>query len=278
MNVSVVILTYNEEVNIERCLSSLKGFQDIHIVDSGSVDETLTLAKSFNVRIHQNPFISFSNQRNFAHEYCDLKYDWVLHLDADEEMTDELEQEIQACSNNNIELDCFNISSKLIFFGRFLRYSAGFPNYQVRLLRKHIKFHDVGHGQKEICDITKIGLFTASYLHYNFSQGIQSWLTRHVSYAKKEADLIWIHRKNGYKNLKKIRNFNRENIKLLYSFCPLFLRPIIKFLFLYVMKGGFRDGKIGLYFCLLQLAYEAMIYIFYIEKRFNFNHESQTSK
>ena len=85
LNVSIVILTFNEECNIERCLSSLTRFKDIHIVDSGGSDRTLELAQLYNVSISFNNFVSFGEQRNFAHENCALKYDWVLHLDADED-------------------------------------------------------------------------------------------------------------------------------------------------------------------------------------------------
>lgn len=267
MNVSVVILTFNEECNIRRCLSSLSGFDDVHIIDSGSSDRTLEFANSFNVTIHHNQFSSFGEQRNFAHENCQLKHEWVMHLDADEEMTSELEREIKSTLQQNIKYDCFNISSKLIFFGKFLKYASEFPTFQVRLLRKHMRFRDVGHGQKEICDICKIGRLTNSYLHYNFSHGIQDWLSRHVNYARKEADLIWDHRKNFQDKLKKINKIDRATFKLIYSFIPLYIRPFLKFFYLAICKGGLLDGKFGLYFCVLQFSYEVMILVFYIEKR-----------
>ena len=148
LNVSIVILTFNEECNIERCLSSLTRFKDIHIVDSGSSDRTLELAQLYNVSISFNNFVSFGEQRNFAHENCALKYDWVLHLDADEEMTNELEREITQVLKDGTKYDCFNISSKLIFFGKFLKFASTYPTYQVRLLRRQMKFRDVGHGQR----------------------------------------------------------------------------------------------------------------------------------
>lgn len=213
--------------------------------------------------------MSFGEQRNYAHENCSFKYDWILHLDADEEMTRELENEIKCLLPLNKKYDCFNVSSKLIFFGKFLKYASEFPTFQVRLLRKQMRFQDIGHGQKEICEDSKIGRLNSSYLHYNFSHGIKHWFIRHVNYAKKEADLIWDHRKNPKEKLKKIKHINRKNIKLIYSFIPLFIRPFLKFFYLAIAKGGILDGRAGLYFCILQFSYEIMIIVFYMEKRLN---------
>jgi glycosyltransferase involved in cell wall biosynthesis len=267
MNVSIVILTFNEERNIENCLSSLSNFDDIHVVDSGSTDRTLELARLYDVKIIINEFVSFGKQRNFAHENCTLKYDWVLHLDADEEITDELKDEIKNVTQDATKFDCFNISSKLIFFDKFVKFASAYPTYQVRLLRRHMSFKDSGHGQKEICEVSKIGYLENSYLHYNFSHGITHWLNRHLNYAKKEADLIWDDRTNFRENIKKFKQFDRKSMKFIYSFVPVLIRPFLKFFYLAFWRRGILDGKIGLYFSILHFAYEVMIAVFYMEKR-----------
>src|SRR5687767_15152701 len=91
---SVIILTLNEERNIEPCLESVAAFADVHVLDSGSSDATQALAAHHGAHIAVNPFASFAQQRNWGHDKLPLRHPWVLHLDADERLTPDLVQEI----------------------------------------------------------------------------------------------------------------------------------------------------------------------------------------
>src|SRR5271163_3624346 len=82
--ISVIILTKNEEKDLPGCLESLRWCDDVHVVDSGSSDNTLVIARKFGARIYENPFKSFGDQRNWSLDHCATKYTWILFLDADE--------------------------------------------------------------------------------------------------------------------------------------------------------------------------------------------------
>lgn len=131
----------------------------------------------------QNEFLSFAQQRNFAHDVLPLKYDWVLHLDADERMTDSLVDEISSKVSSAGCLNSFRVAGKTMLFNKFIPNCTSYPIYQVRLLRKSERFYDFGHGQKALTEESKIGKLSAGYLHYNFSHGLGSWIKKHIKYA-----------------------------------------------------------------------------------------------
>lgn len=269
VKISVVILTKNEEINITECILALKSFDDIHVVDSGSTDKTTDIASSLGAKVHVRPFDTFSGQRNFAHECCDLKHKWVLHIDADEVVTPALIKELEEVVSTEAGFDCFEIPSRLIFLGNFLRFASDYPVYQVRLLKLNMRFKEVGHGQKEIAAADRIGRLKNDYLHYNFSHGLSHWLVRHVGYAKKEAaEILNLDRGANKKVSNSKSNFRpRHFLKTCFNHLPFIMRPFIKFIYLYIFKFGFLDGKAGLMFCVLQFIYEAMIGIFYYALR-----------
>src|SRR6184192_4570942 len=147
--ISVVILTLNEERNLPRCLEAISWCDDVLIVDSFSSDATLKIAAEYGVRVVQRAFDSFAGQRNFAVEHCELRYEWIFHLDADEVMTPDLSAEILGCIPAT-DKNAYRVSSKLMFHGKFLRHAGLFPWYQVRLGRRgKLRFTQVGHGQRE---------------------------------------------------------------------------------------------------------------------------------
>ena len=87
--ISVIILTRNEENDLPRCLNSLRWCDDVHVVDSGSSDATLSIARKFGAHIYEHPFASFGGQRNWSLDHCDIKHPWILFLDADEVANEE---------------------------------------------------------------------------------------------------------------------------------------------------------------------------------------------
>src|SRR5271166_887678 len=90
--ISVIILTRNEERDLPRCLTSLRWCDDVRVVDSGSSDATIDIARSFSAHIYQHAFVSFGTQRNWSLDHCDIKHPWILFLDADEVANDDFVQ------------------------------------------------------------------------------------------------------------------------------------------------------------------------------------------
>src|SRR3989344_1136119 len=124
-----ILITKNEEANIKRCLASIKDISDeIIIVDSGSTDKTLQIAKSFNAKIINKSFDNFASQRNFA--LSKAGNDWVLSLDADEEISQELREEISKAIETE-KFDGYLIPRKNIIFGKEIKHTRWSPDKHI---------------------------------------------------------------------------------------------------------------------------------------------------
>ncbi len=259
--ISVVILTYNEITNIERCLASVSWSDDVVIVDSGSTDGTCELAEKLGARIIYREFDNFANQRNFALDNAGLKYGWVLHIDADEVASPELRRNILHILESDENKLGYHVPSKLIFLGQWLKYSGMYPSYQVRFGRKEsLRFHMVGHGQRETLDGHDVGVFEGFLVHHNFSKGISDWLVKHARYSIDEANLA-VNNTNSVKwnDLLTLANKTqrRRTLKKISALIP--MRPLVRFIYIYFLKFGFLDGRAGIRYAVLIAFYQWFI-------------------
>ncbi|MFG0263376.1 MAG: glycosyltransferase family 2 protein, partial [Novipirellula sp. JB048] len=188
LELSVVILTFNEQEDIRGCIDEAQSFSDdIHVIDSGSTDDTVSLAEQCGAEVWHHPFSGFGEQRNWAIDHVPHQHQWVLHLDADERPTVAFVQELRQILESDPDEAGFYVPSKLMLGNQWLRRSSGYPIYQVRLFhRERLRFENYGHGQREV---TKglLGYMQEPYLHYAFSKGLEQWMRKHVGYAAKEA-------------------------------------------------------------------------------------------
>ncbi len=264
MRVSVLILTFNEERNLPACLAALGTMDDVHVIDSGSTDRTVAIAKQAGVRVHNRPFDGFASQRNCGLDTCEFRYEWVLHMDADEVLTEELRREIEALKETN-SFDAYRIASKMMFFGRWLRRSGMYPAYQVRLgHRARLRFRQVGHGQRETLPPERIGALHEPYLHYSFSGGLTAWFAKHLRYAADEADLCL--RLRGERSRVGESILSRRWLKSLSYRLPLFLRPMSRVFYVLVLRRGVLDGWRGLLYAAMLSVYEMMIAVLAYER------------
>lgn len=263
--ISVVVLTYNEENDLPGCLSNLATFSDdIHVIDSGSADRTLEIARQFAAKVYVNPFEGFGSQRNWAIERADLTYDLVLHLDADERVTPAFVDELAQICEKRENVPGWQVPSKMILQGQWLRYSVGYPVYQVRLhYRDRLRFENYGHGQREISR-EPMGRMHEPYLHYGFSKGLEAWLTKHVHYAKKEAHQAKVGTGAVWEGLGGIFAsdlvIRRRALKRLSFRLP--FRATLRFWHILLWKWGFLDGPAGWQYARMISCYESMIEIF----------------
>ena len=209
----------------------------------------------------QRAFDSFAGQRNFAVDHCELTYEWIFHLDADEVMTPDLSAEILGCIAAT-DKDAYRVSSKLMFHGKFLRHAGLFPWYQVRLGRRgKLRFTQVGHGQREQLASHTIGTLKNSLLHFPFEKGFDDWIEKHNRYSTAEA------RQNiyGYADddvpildlLSIATDRRRRAAKKIFRRLP--CRATIRFIYMYLFRGGILDGKAGFTYCRLLAWYEWLI-------------------
>lgn len=258
-NISVIILTKDEERNIEGCLRSLTGLTDIHVVDSGSSDRTVEIAEKMLAKVSQNTFRSFGDQRNWAHDNAPIQHEWILHLDADERATPELLEEIRQrlAGEESNRTGGYFIAAKDMFMGRWLRHAAQYPVYQCRLVhRDRCRFADEGHGQREDSAHPMLTL-SQPYIHYPFSHGIERWMTRHVRYAREEAAVALRDKVKLFQIFSFSSIARRRALKSLAMRMP--FRPTLRWIHIVILRLGFLDGHPGLIYARMRVMFQQMI-------------------
>ena len=274
MSISILLLTFNEEKNLPSCLKAIDWCDDIVVLDSFSTDGTVEIAKKSGAHVYQRQFDDFAGQRNFALTNYKFRHEWVFHLDADEIITDELKSEIVRAIENS-KVDAFRVPSKMILSGKWLRFSGMYPAYQVRLGRIGVlRFKQVGHGQREDINADRVGTLKNPYLHYSFSKGIEDWFTKHNHYSTQEAlEGLKILREKSidWCGLFSIGAPTRRRRAVKDISVRLPFRPLLRFFYLYILRCGFLDCKVGLTYCLLISIYEYMIVLKMKELRLSSN-------
>ena len=260
MKVSTLILTLNEELNLQICLSSLSWCDDIVVLDSYSSDRTELIAKNAGVRFMQRSFDDYANQRNFGLNKINYRHPWVLMVDADEVVSNELANEINEIENADAdEFDLYYLRRKDFFQGKWIKHSSGYPTWFGRLARigKVVVQRPIN---EEYCTRGKTGFLMEHLLHYPFNNGFDRWIEKHNRYSKMEAELLVNSNKEvlNWKNvISRNPTFRRKGIKSIVYRIP--GRPLLIFCGLYFLRAGFLDGRAGLNFCLLKAFYEFLI-------------------
>ena len=270
MSYSTLVLTKNESVNIGRCLESLASCDDIVVLDSFSDDATETIVKNTAARFLQRAFDTFAGQRNWAIDNVVFKHRWVLHLDADECLTPHLHAELSRLAEAD-EKSAYMLANRVIFMGRWIRRCTMYPYYQARFLRLgESRFKQVGHGQHLDHATRGTGIALEPYTHYNFSKGIADWVARHNRYSDDEARRITRDDRAFFASLPaaifaRDAGEKQQARKRLADHLP--FRPLVRFLYLYVWKWGFLDGRGGFDYCMLMAFYDYLIRLKVIEHR-----------
>ncbi|MFI5356395.1 MAG: glycosyltransferase family 2 protein [Opitutales bacterium] len=258
---SIVILTLNEERDLPRCLASVAGCNDVVVLDSGSTDRTVEIARAAGARVFTRPFDNFAGQRNHAQRHIPFRHPWVFHLDADEAMTPALLEECAqfAASPAQTRFDGCWVAPKMMFEGRWIPHCTDFPAYQARFVRAPgFEFVQVGHGQREAPQM-RLRHLRANYFHDLSSDGEAAWLAKHRRYAAAEAREHAQAR--GTVNWRGVFHrdplIRRRTLKHLSYALP--FRPPLRFIYQYLLHGGFLDGRAGLKYCRLLMRYEGFV-------------------
>ena len=229
IQLSVVIITLNEEKNIARCLDSVKDIaDDIVIVDSNSTDNTEAICKSYGARIIQHPFDGYVNQKNYA--VSEAKFDYILSLDADEVLSKELLQSIKKIKQQ-FDADGYTMNRMTNYASKWIRHSGWYPDVKLRLFdrRKGEWTGLIIHEKFELHNSEKIKHLNGDLLHYSFHS-------------------VEDHRKQSEKftTLGAQADFEKGKKALFYK---IWGGPIAKFIKDYFVNGGFLDGKEGFIIC-----------------------------
>lgn len=262
--ISFVVLTRDEESNLAACLASVAGWVgEIIVVDSGSTDATLEIATRNGATIVQHPFVTHAKQWAWALANVPFHYEWVLGLDADQQVTAQLRDELHtlftAQANHLQTVDGVYVRRRQIFRGKWIRYGGYYPKYLLKLFRRQAVQVD----ERDLMD------------HHFYVAG-SVLLTRGdvVEDNRKEADIaFWIEKHNRYAGLQAREELERRKgrqvwpiqprlfgspdqrvvwLKQRWYTLPLYLRPFLYFGMRYFLQLGFLDGKQGFIFHFLQ--------------------------
>ena len=260
MSISVLILTLNEEENLPICLLSLDWCDDVVVLDSYSDDKTEQMATKAGVRVIQRQFDNYAGQRNFGLNAISYKYDWLLMVDADETVPPELVKEMNdVVENSNDKTTLYRMRRKDHFLGRWIKRSSGYPTWFGRLIKIGRVQVEREINEEYITD-GKAGFLKEHLHHYPFNKGIASWMDKHNRYSTMEAKII-VDGGAAFPSFKEFFSadpiIRRRAVKGLVYRMP--GRPLAMFFALYLIKGGFMDGRAGLVFCVLRAFYEFMI-------------------
>lgn len=274
-SLTAIILTKNERLNIGDCIDSIREIVErIVVVDSYSDDGTPEIAKKLGADVYQNKFINYSNQFNWALDNTNISTKWVLRLDADERFTKKLSSEVEKLMKENEKTDVNGIvlNSWLYFLGKRLRYGASnkrklmvFKNGVGRIENRRMDEHTILLSGRSISAKNK-------YLHYDF-KNIDIFIRKLNWYATREMqDYIDYANKKSIEDLKdsKINKTRFKKFKIYYKF-PLFFRTKLLFIYFYIFKFGFLDGKVGfIYNYLYTRFYRLLVDIkIYEQKKYN---------
>lgn len=260
--ISVIILTKNEERDISGCLDSVAWCDDVHVFDSFSTDRTVEIAVAAGARVTQRCFDNWSAHQNWGLAHLPFKYPWVLYIDADERVSEDLRRAALAAGVPEASESAFRIRRRDFHGdGTWLRHAQISPFY-LRLFRPDKMRYERLVNPVSIVD-GLVGEIEGFLDHYPFSKGIGFWLDRHIKYADLEARTILENRSKGGK-VSVIRAFfekdftvRRFHQKELFYRLP--GRPFVKWLYMMVLRRAFLDGAAGVTYATLQAIYEYFI-------------------
>lgn len=262
LNLSVVILTHNENLHIQRCIESLAKFvSDVYVVDSYSSDNTAAIAETFGAKVYKNPWPgNQALQFNWALQNLPITSEWILRLDADEYLLPELREEIsQTLPKLSTEITGIFLRRRVYFMGYWIRYGGYYPTNILRIWRKQAgKLED-----KWMDEHVKLDYGKTISLKHDFVDDNQNdltwWTHKHNLYATREAtELLNLeyHFLDGSQIDKQLSGSSDKRKRwlkdILYTKIPLFVRPFIYFFYRYIIKLGFLDGTKGLVWHFLQ--------------------------
>lgn len=250
MDVTIVILTKNEEINIVDCLNSVKGFASrVVVVDSGSEDNTVAIAKEMGADVYTHDFENYARQFNWALDNADITTKWTFRLDADERLTPALCKELEDLANEhaNDDINGIVMESWLYFLGKKIRFGCHNKRKLMMFKTGIGRIEDRKMDEHTILSEGKSVNAKNRFIHYDF-KNMTHWINKMNWYATREMQ-DYFDFKNGANceiegNDKVTAKIRKKKFGLYYKF-PMFFRCWLLFIYNYIFRLGFLDGKAG---------------------------------
>lgn len=248
--ISIIVCTYNEERNLPGLLASVGSEYPIHVVDSGSSDSTIEIAREAGCHVLSHPYGSHARQRNWAFDNAGNS-PWVFVLDADERPDFDI-RTLDALRERAIAGGKLGVAfpRKNYFLGKWMRNGGWWPDLQVRLCRRD-DFHYEDHGPHSHVTIAPGDLLLSDLplLHLSFATVDDYW-RKFISYTREEAMLEWRIDVDSFRP-------RAARLKVIYHLLP--GRALVKFIYMYILRRGFLDGRRGFLLALWSATYETVI-------------------
>ena len=259
-SVSVVVCVRDEHLHIARCVNSARPLGPVFVVDGGSTDDTIELARQSGAQVVEHEWGGYATQKNWALDNLPLETEWVLLLDADEQLTPALRDEIISVAQRG-DVDGWYVPRQNIFLGRLLKHAWWYPDYQLRLFRTAKgRYEDRSVHEHLVLDGVE-GFLRDPLMHENL-KGIEEFMRRQLLYAALEAREIRRARRGELGSTRRGSFFgswpDRRRAVKTRIWYRLPGRPVLRFLWMYVVKRGFLDGRQGLVYCQLLAANEVV--------------------
>ena len=252
-DITAIILTKNEEINIQDCIRSIKSIvKRIIVVDSFSTDRTVELAKELGAEVHLHPFENYAKQYMYAVEIANVNTTWILRIDADERFTVDSAAELEVLCNENMNTDVAGIilRFKKNFLGKDLYHGGVYPWKKMNCYKAAQGFiEDRSMDEHIILSSGKTVAMRRDCLHYDF-KNLEYFINKHNWYSSRET----VDYFDNIDNPKNIENLNIKTwIKMnVYYKLPLGFRAHLYYIYRYYLRLGFLDGKEGKIFAFIQ--------------------------
>ena len=242
MTLSVCIITLNEETNIVRTLTSVKDIADeIIVVDSGSTDQTVALARAHGAKVFIEPWKGFAPQKNssLAKATCD----WILSLDADEEASPELAASIKKllASSTPPQFAGYTMNRRNLYMKRWIKRAGYYPDPKLRLIKRGAAEFELRAVHEDMKMAGPLGHLEGDMIHHAYPT-LESFIEHANRYSTLGAQMVVEKRPVGF------------------SFINIVLRPLVRFIYSYIFRGGFLDGREGLLVLMTHAAYVSWKY------------------
>lgn len=276
-NITAIVLTYNEQLHIERCVRNLKQFaNDVVIIDSFSTDDTVEIAKKLGARVFQNPWVNHSVQFNWALDNVEINAEWIIRVDADEYLEDPKGHIHQTLATAAKHITGLALKRKYLFMGKWIKHGGMYPIETLRMFRN-------GKGRVEhrlmdehiVLSEGECRTLDADIVDDNLNS-ISWWIEKHNGYATKEM-LETINLTRLFMNQDRSNREHEQHTKAkwkraikekVYARMPLFVRPVLYFMYRYFILLGFMDGNKGFAFHFMQgLWYRCLVDLKVLESK-----------
>jgi glycosyltransferase involved in cell wall biosynthesis len=259
----VLIPTLDEELNLPDCLSSVAWADEVFVVDSFSHDRTVEIARARRAEVVQHAFEGYSRQKNWALDTLPFRNEWVLIVDADERITPDLRCEIERLVGGDADSDGYYLNRRFIFLGTWVRHAGWYPSWNLRLFRHRLGRYDNREVHEHLVLNGRAGYLQADLLHAD-QRGLEAFVARHNRYSTLEATARWKAESNAPDRARlpvsllaspvHRKRFLRERI-----WPSLPAKPLVLFVYMYLVRRGFLDGRAGLALCVFHAFQEFMV-------------------